>query len=269
MGGEPFTIAFLIRHLGHSCNSDPSCGSYLLSRSTICGFAPSRARGRCTHVRGISARIRTISANISVAPRLTYIRSRRISPQAWRNSSVLAAQQNHFGEAVFRAREAMRRGGGPDVNAAMLLASAVANDKPSSGGARARKWEDQVRYSPRYSPRSHATRGAPLHIRRARTRYLIWQVRELLVACTEAAPHDARHWETRLYLERKRGGAPAVRDSPRPALFSTFLIRQPPSSFGTFLIRHLLHLAGARVPARPDGRTERVDAVGGRSESAR
>ena len=57
---------------------------------------------------------------------------------------MLAAQQNHFGEAVFRAREAMRRGGGPDVNAAMLLASAIANDKPTSGGTRARKWEDQV-----------------------------------------------------------------------------------------------------------------------------
>ena len=57
---------------------------------------------------------------------------------------MLAAQQNHFGEAVFRAREAMRRGGGPDVNAAMLLASAIANDKLTSGGTRARKWEDQV-----------------------------------------------------------------------------------------------------------------------------
>ena len=72
---------------------------------------------------------------------------------------MLAAQQSHYGEAVFRAREAMRHGGGPDLNAAMLLASAIANDKVAASGARSRKWEEPVR--------------------------------ELLIACTDAAPRDS------------------------------------------------------------------------------
>ena len=48
--------------------------------------------------------------------------------QMWQNASLAAAELRHFGEAIYRAREALARGGTPDVDAAPILASAVANN---------------------------------------------------------------------------------------------------------------------------------------------
>ena len=68
----------------------------------------------------------------------------------------------------------MSRGGAPDVDAAPLLASAVANELVSSDGTSARR--------------------------------LLPQIRELLSKCCERAPDQPGAWETCLYLERKCGG---------------------------------------------------------------
>ena len=88
--------------------------------------------------------------------------------------------------------------------------------------------------------------------------FLIWQVRELLVACTDAAPHDPRHWETRLYLERKCGGAPAVCECLR--LHPAFRRTAAPSSFGTFLIWQVRECLHGRMCALRDSTAWEGDA---------
>ena len=100
--------------------------------------------------------------------------------QMWQNASLAAAELRHFGEAIYRAREALARGGTPDVDAAPILASAVANNLVATDGQRARKW--------------------------------LPEIRALLAACCERAPNHPASWETRVFLERKCGGPAELRE---------------------------------------------------------
>ncbi|EOD28196.1 hypothetical protein EMIHUDRAFT_234946 [Emiliania huxleyi CCMP1516] len=101
--------------------------------------------------------------------------------ELWKSSAALAADLSMYSEAIFRGRRALETGGAPDPVLAAVLADAVVKD----------------------------TRAADM----TGARRLLPQLRTLLGLYTAAQPGAAQHWQTALYVERKRASTEWTKDA--------------------------------------------------------